>query len=254
MLVALVAASTLASCGESVLDSAGDDDRRGKGKAGSAVHRVGDDAQSRSKAQREQRAENRLVEGRTKTVDTAVETTGHDTPKTPPEPTRQKGGDTGPGRAEPAESCADDLARDMEGAGSMPSYADLRRGCVREDGDQIVLAATTVGSLPGRMPDRNTNLAIGFELTSPSGDSVYVGAESTAEGWSAYLSEGGTSRTIGSPAVSGNQVVIAIPAAELGDGRLSWNVESSWLRSTLTTTEYAFDDAPNGAVATFDRR
>ena len=253
--MAVIAASTLASCGESVLAAEEDGDRRGKARAG-ATHRVdGEDAKAGSKAQREQRAGDRAGEGSTKTVETAVEKSGRDTPRTQAEPSASSdGGGPGSGRAEAAVSCADDLARDLEGAGSMPSYADLRRGCVREDGDQIVLAATTVGSLPARMPDRNTNFAVGFELTTPSGDTVYVGAESTTDGWSAYLSEGGASRAIGGPTVSGNQVVIAVRAAELGDGRLSWNVESSWLRSTLTTTEYAFDDAPNGAAASFDRR
>ena len=251
MLAAIVAASTLASCGDDVSQSARDGDRRAVLKQKHKGYRPGGDtikvkSQPQAKEQDDSRAPKAEGGG-------AEEPAGDTRPDDHGNTQRPKG--NSPQKpVEPAESCASDLSGDMEGAGAMPAYADLQRGCLREEGGDLVLAATTVSAAPGRMPDRNTNLAIGFELTTKSGESIYVGAEATDGGWSAYLSKDGGSRTIGAPEIRGDQLVLVIPVSELGDTEeWSWNVESSWLRATLTSTEYAFDDAPNGNVSTFDR-
>ena len=103
------------------------------------------------------------------------------------------------------------------------------------------------------MPDRGSNLAVGFELDSGPGTPWYVAAQATASGWSAYASRGGQRRSLPAPAVSGNRLLLSIPAAQVGPGSIQWLVESSWLRSTLTSTSYSFDDAPNGRTATLRR-
>ena len=151
-------------------------------------------------------------------------------------------------------ACADDFSGDMEASGSPPASADLNRGCVRERDSRLVLEAGTVGSLPARMPDRSTHLTIGFELKPPSGRALYVAAEATDVGWNAYLTRGNGRQRLPSPTVSGRQVSIELPSSALGGARqVRWRVESSWLRSTLTSTAYAFDDAPNGRSGSFAR-
>jgi hypothetical protein len=104
------------------------------------------------------------------------------------------------------------------------------------------------------MPDRNTHLTIGFELEPPSGRTLYVAAEATERGWNAYLTRGDGRQQLPAPDVTGGQIRLAVPSSALGGAQqLRWRVESSWLRSTLTTTAYAFDDAPNGGKAGFNR-
>ena len=153
-----------------------------------------------------------------------------------------------------ASACADDFSRDLEGSSSAPSYADLRRGCLREEDARLTLEAGTVGTLPARVPDRNTHLTIGFELEPRSGRALYLAAEATERGWNAYLTRGDGRQRLPAPVVTGSQVRIAVPASALGGAQqVRWRVESSWLRSTLTTTAYAFDDAPNGGSAGFTR-
>jgi hypothetical protein len=104
------------------------------------------------------------------------------------------------------------------------------------------------------MPDRHTHLTIGFELDPRSGRTLYVAAEATERGWNAYLTRGDGRQHLPAPVVTGSQVRLAVPASALGGAQqVRWRVESSWLRSTLTTTAYAFDDAPNGGRAAFTR-
>jgi hypothetical protein len=151
-------------------------------------------------------------------------------------------------------SCTDDTSGDMDSSGSAPSYADLSDGCVRANGSQLRLAATSVGMVPTRMPDQNTQLSYGFELTPPSGSTLYVHAQAGPSGWATYLSRGHGEREIGRPTIDGGRVVLTLPVAELrGAPRLQWTLESSWLRSGVLGTSYAFDTAPNGGAASFHR-
>ncbi|HEU5456145.1 MAG TPA: hypothetical protein VFU85_10730, partial [Nocardioides sp.] len=154
----------------------------------------------------------------------------------------------------PKPACTDDASGDPESSGSAPSYADTTRGCLRTDGSQLRLEASTAGPVPARMPDQNTELAYGFELTPPSGSTFYVHAQASPGGWTTYLSRGNGQREIGRPTVQGTRIVITMPLAELrGAQHLQWALESSWLKSGLLGTSYAFDSAPNIGTAGFHR-
>jgi hypothetical protein len=151
-------------------------------------------------------------------------------------------------------SCHDDSSGDLDSSGSAPSYADVTRGCLRSDGSQLRLEASTVGPAPARMPDQNTQLSYGFELTPPSGSTLYVHAQASPDGWTTYFSRGDGQRAIGRPIIDGDRIVLTLPLAELrGAQRLQWALESSWLKSGVLSTSYAFDAAPNIGTARFDR-
>lgn len=150
-------------------------------------------------------------------------------------------------------SCADDPSGDLESSGDAPSYADVTGGCLRADGTQLRLEARTVEPVPARMPDRDTQLAYGFELTTASGSTTYVHAQASPEGWKAFVSRGESRREIAPPTVGGSRVVLTLPLAELGAGSIQWTLEASWLESSLLGTAYAFDGAPNGGAVRFDR-
>jgi hypothetical protein len=254
VLVAFIAASTLASCGKSVLDAGGE--RHGRDSGGrhhSAAHGPQSSKQQQDHVKNEKKDAGTRSQERSDPADgssgiTGVEDAGTSTDGGGNAP----GTHAGTGSSQPAAACSTDMPGDMDSSGSPPTYADLTRGCIHEDGAQVLLEATTVGALPARMPDQDTNLAIAFTLESPSGSTLYVTAEATEAGWSAYSNRGGQRQTLPLPTVSGKLVRVAIPASEVV-GAVEWRVESSWLRSTLVSTAYAFDDAPNGGTNTFDR-
>ena len=256
MLAALVAAGALASCGTtSVLDAAG-----GRGHRGVGYHHGHHHGDGGQKGQPDVKRDGTKTQQATEHAVKASAGSGGGAPgsagteRTEPVTAPQPGRGTGAKTTRPAVSCFDDGTGDLDGTESAPSYADLRRGCVREDGSQLQLEATTVAATPARMPDKDTDLAIGFQLTS-SGKKYYVSAEETENGWTAYLTQGSTRRDLPPPTTSGALVRVSVPLSALGDARrLDWRVESSWLRTTLTSTEYAFDDAPNGGgTNTFSR-
>ena len=161
---------------------------------------------------------------------------------------------TATAQAEPKPSCRDDSSGDMDSSGSAPSSADLTRGCVQAEGSRLRLEATTVGPVPARMPDRDTQLSYGFELRPPSGPTVYVNAQASPDGWVTYLSRPNDRREIGRPVIVGDRVLMTLPIAALGGAQhVQWALESSWLRSGLLGTNYAFDSAPNIGTVGFDR-
>jgi hypothetical protein len=151
-------------------------------------------------------------------------------------------------------SCIDDASGDLESSGSAPTHADVTSGCLRPEGSQLRLVASTNGPIPERMPDRDSQLSYGFELTPPSGSTLYVHAQASTGGWTAYLSRGHGQRGIGSPTVDGDRILLSVPLAELGGAKsVQWALESSWLRSGPLSTSYAFDSAPEGGTARFVR-
>jgi hypothetical protein len=104
------------------------------------------------------------------------------------------------------------------------------------------------------MPDQNTQRPYGFELTAPSGSTLYIRARASPSGWTTYLRRGHGEREIGRPTIAGGRVVLTLPLAELrGAPRLQWTAESSWLRSGVLGTDYAFDAAPHGGAVNFHR-
>lgn len=154
----------------------------------------------------------------------------------------------------PAVSCQADRGSDTEGAGSAPGYADLLGACVREAGSALRLEATLAGTVPGRTPDQNTTIGIGFELTPIGGETTYVVAEARPEGWSAYLTRGNGRRGLAPEAVTvtGSTLRISVRPSDVdARGPLAWQAESNWLHATLLTTEYAFDSAPDLGSATW---
>jgi hypothetical protein len=165
-----------------------------------------------------------------------------------------QGSAVAPAPAPSTPSCRDDSPGDTDSSGSAPSSADLHQGCVRTDGSQLLLEATTLGTVPARMPDRDTQLSYGFELNLPSGSTLYVNAQAGPDGWATYLSRGQGRREIGRPAIDGDRVVLSLPLTELGGAHhVQWALESSWLKSGLLGTSYAFDSAPNIGTVSFDR-
>jgi hypothetical protein len=101
---------------------------------------------------------------------------------------------------------------------------------------------------------RDTQLSYGFELNLPSGSTLYVNAQASPEGWATYLSRGPGGREIGRPPIDGDRVVVSLPLTELGGAHhVQWALESSWLKSGLLGTSYAFDSAPNIGNVSFDR-
>ena len=151
-------------------------------------------------------------------------------------------------------SCTTDASGDTESSGAAPSSVDVSRGCLRTNGSQLRLEASALGAIPARMPDRDTHLSYGFTLMQHAGSTIYVDAQATTGGWTAYVSRGHGQREVGAPAVHGDRIVLLVPLAELGDTRrLQWTLESSWLQSRPLSTSYSFDSAPNGGAVRFDR-
>jgi hypothetical protein len=162
------------------------------------------------------------------------------------------------GAAKPGQArnhgCTTDASGDTESSGAAPSSVDVSRGCLRTNGAQLRLEASALGAIPARMPDRDTHLSYGFTLMQHAGSTIYVDAQATTGGWTAYVSRGHGRREVGAPAVHGDRIVLLVPLAELGDTRrLQWTLESSWLQSRPLSTSYSFDSAPNGGAVRFDR-
>jgi hypothetical protein len=151
-------------------------------------------------------------------------------------------------------SCTEDPSGDTDSAGAAPAYADLTGGCLRLDGSRVRLEADAGAPVPARMPDRDTQMSYGFELTRPDGSTAYAYAQADPGGWKAYLSRGQGRRQIAPPVVEGDRLTLFLPLSELGSAqRIQWALESSWLRSSLVSTSYAFDGSPDGGSARFDR-
>lgn len=173
-------------------------------------------------------------------------------------------GDDGPGAASqgpeplllefPEPTCLDDASGDTDRAGSTPAYVDLTGACLQPRAEQLVLGVTAAGVIPDRMPDEDTHATYGFELEPAKGSDLYVFAEADANGWSAHVTRDGEQQALASPVINDNRLTISLPITELGDARSwQWLVESSFLKSGLLTTNYAFDTAPNAGTARFDR-
>jgi hypothetical protein len=244
-LATLVVAGVLVSCGADAEPQASGE-REGKGKA---AREKRDDRNSDDK-HRAARPGPGKSRGNGGSTSPASPTSGG---AADPTSTTQAGSPTA---AHPGSrpSCTDDASGDLESSGSAPSSADLTSGCLRQEGSQLRLVAGTAGPVPDRMPDRDTQLSYSFEVTPHSGSTLYVDAQASTGGWTAYLSRDNRQRQIGSPTVDGDRILISVPLAELGGAkRIQWAVKSSWLHSGPLSTSYAFDGAPNGGTARFDR-
>ena len=253
-LAAFLAASVLASCGDDPGPGAAERDGR-RGHAADGAGKSGERAKATKQTHRSKQSGDQR--GR---ADSAT-ATSHQTGGRHAEPAGAGAtgtdGDAGsqPQGAESASSCLSDRSGDLDSSGSAPAYVDLTRGCVREQDGVVTVEATSVGELPDRTDDDNTHASIGFELTPPSGSSTFVYADATAGGWTAHLSRGNQQRELGDAlTISGNRMRIEFAPSELGGARqLQWSVTSSWVESTLLSTSYAFDAAPDSGSARFER-
>lgn len=167
-------------------------------------------------------------------------------------------GTTGSGTSEgggnsaaPSVSCMNDYTGDQDRGGSVQSYSDLTRACVRESGSAVRFELTLASTAPSAMPDDDTVLALGFRLPrGDAGSSVQLDCDSA--GWTAYLTHGQGRTTLPRPSVSGSRVMVTVPASKL-PAAFAWQAQSTWTRSTLLSTSYAFDRAPDVSTATFRR-
>ncbi len=249
----ILAASALASCGDDAAPRAAErDDRRGHAADGPGRRDPGGKVATRNHRS-EQAADTRGRRGAGTMA--SHQTGGRDVDGVDAGPA---GGGSGPqASAAPAaaSACLSDRRGDLDSSGPAPAYVDLVRGCVREQGGVVSVEATAAGVLPPRTEGDNTHASIGFELTPPSGARIFVYADAGSGGWTAHLSRGNEQRELTDAlTISGDRLRIDFPSSELGSARqLQWTLSSSWLESTLLSTSYAFDAAPEAGSAGFDR-
>jgi len=149
-------------------------------------------------------------------------------------------------------ACLTDAAGDLSAAGSPPAYTDIVGTCLRASGSSVTWTTTLGGEAPSRMSDKETNLALRLALDDGSGPTTYLVAEASPDGWSVRLTRGDSSRDLpGALALDGRTVVVTAPASAVDTHGVAWRAESSWTRSTLLETDYAFDTAPDRGSAAF---
>lgn len=135
-----------------------------------------------------------------------------------------------------------DLRRDLDKHGNPPAYVDLTRASLQMRGNRATIILEFDGELPSRMPNDQTAVITG--VNARSGDdqrSIY--AEGRPQGWRPGSSEG---RFSGDFSISGRRMSFVVPRSLVsGRDRFQWYAHSSWTRSTLLETDYAFDVAPD---------
>ena len=138
-----------------------------------------------------------------------------------------------------------DPAHDLDSRGDAPGYVDLTSVKVEDAGDRMVFEVSSHASFPKEMPDPETNalVVVGFEK---AGDEYFVQAEASTDGWSTTMSRNGRSVKFGGGfSVEGARMSFSLPWGGLGGrGNLGWSVDSSWTRTTMLDTFYAFDRSP----------
>lgn len=137
-----------------------------------------------------------------------------------------------------------DPSGDPEGEGDVPSYMDLTNARLVQDGGlRIVL--DFAHTLPAHMPDNRINMIAGVDLRIGKRE-VSIYAEGSDNGWRARTNETDASSFPGTLSRSGNTLILDVTGSFLGKAeRFTWYGHSSWTRSTLTNTDYAFDQAPD---------
>jgi len=154
--------------------------------------------------------------------------------------------ESGPTTGGPRARCLTDAAGDLSAAGGPPAYTDIVGTCLRASDASVSWTTTLAGAAPGRMADRDSNLAFRLVVQPASGSATYLVAEAGTDGWSVSLTRDGRSQHLaGALNIDGRSLVVTAPASAVDAGRVSWRVESSWTHSTLLGTDYAFDTAPD---------
>jgi hypothetical protein len=148
-----------------------------------------------------------------------------------------------------------DPVHDLDSRGDAPRYVDLTAVSVRGGDEAVTFTISTAGDLPAQMPDLETNalMTVGFEK---NGDEYFLQGEASTSGWSASISRNGRAIEYrGRFSIDGNRVTFEVPWRDIG-GRsgLRWSVDSSWTRTTMLQTDYAFDRAPQFGREAFPAR
>lgn len=143
-----------------------------------------------------------------------------------------------------------DSARDADTHGATPNYVEITSAALVGGPDRLVLAQTFAGAVPQRMPDEDTFTYVGFNLRGKDRD-VTVSATCDEDGWHADVDGAGFP---GELHIRGNTLEFEVPWAVIGGpAPFTWQSSSSWTRSTLLNTYYAFDSAPNYSRARFPK-
>jgi hypothetical protein len=138
-----------------------------------------------------------------------------------------------------------DPTDDLDSRGDAPGYVDLTSVKVEEAGDGVGFEVSSRASFPNEMPDPETNalVVVGFDK---AGDEYFVQAEASTDGWATTMSRNGRSVKFGGDfSIEGSRMSFSLPWGLIG-GRstFAWSVDSSWTRTTMLDTFYAFDRSP----------
>jgi hypothetical protein len=140
-------------------------------------------------------------------------------------------------------SSVKDPAADADTHGETPAYVEITGASFTGGPQRVVLSQSFAGDVPEAMPDEDTYTYVGFTLEGRGKDTT-VSATCDSDGWRADVD--GASTFPGKFSIHGKTLQIALPwDAVGGKGRFVWYSRSSWTRSTLLNTYYAFDTAPN---------
>ena len=250
----ILAASALASCGDDAAPRGAERDGR-RGHSADGPGRPGPGGQVATRTHRSQRTDDKQDPSGSGTTRASQQSGAGDADTSGGGSAVSAAGSQAAAATPPASSCLTDPRGDLDSSGAAPSYVDLVRGCVREEDGAVTVEATAAGTIPPRTDSDDTHASIGFELVPPSGSSIFVYADAGSGGWTAHLSRGNQQRELTDAlTISGDRLRIDFSSSELGSARqLQWTLSSSWLESTLLTTSYGFDAAPEAGAAGFDR-
>jgi hypothetical protein len=163
---------------------------------------------------------------------------------------KHAGGSTARPRARLADSPKDAYTR-----GPTPDYADLKVASLDDTGELLEMTMTFNGSVPARMPDEDTYMAIAWNIAAKRKDKDWVfGAYATSKGWVAFAGdESGQKPFPGTISVEGSDVLMTLPWDYIGGRQaLRWSASSTWLvNEGKRKTRHAVDRFPNKGMRRF---
>lgn len=148
----------------------------------------------------------------------------------------------------------DDPDGDAEASGEAPDHAEIVLAEVTGMGSRVRFTMSLGGDVPDRLSSEDF-LDVGFGVHR-GGRSYSIYAQGDDEGWRAYLATRGRSESLAQGfKIAGSSVSFELARTDLGGRRpFTWDAHSSWTHSTLTSTDFSFDSAPNEGRARFPRR
>lgn len=154
------------------------------------------------------------------------------------------------GRSSTIEDPSDDAEKD---GALVPSYAEMTGAVLQGQGDQFEITMSFNGSVPEKMPDKETIMVIGVGISAGGNDTYGFTAQATPEGWKAYAgAKDGAKKFPGQFLIENGEIVMRIPWRFInGPREFRWQVNSTWFKSVANTSHYAFDMAPNEESAQF---